>query len=426
MLHRRPIISAMALAIVSCFPLITQGALIQSASVSGGTDPLSPKISGETFNHPNEGNGFTVPLFGEEAPAFVDRNHEYNGATGSGLPAFLIGAEYIQTANDDKNSAGHLLSVTLSEEANVHLFVDNRINVPASMPWVAAQGFVDTGFDIGYDEGGDGVGPGAGINQTGSVFSATLAAGTHVFENGSNNNMYGVAATGSELFDVTVDIGPNGQRVQSDHNTPFGTVPNANQNGTDATGLAIVAGGRPIILSIDDTDANGNDVGGIDWRDRGDSTNGAQDLVQLGEDFVKNNAGIIRLTLDNLAEGDYDMTTFHVDPSFNQSEAIEVLIDVDGGGFVSLGVLGNSDFGFGGPNGLTTAGVLGTSAEFSFTANGTNPVSIIFDGTNAGDTEVPLSGFRLKFNGVTVPEPTTALLGMMGLAVLGARRRRQA
>ena len=91
----------------------------------------------------------------------------------------------------------------------------------------------------------------------------------------------------------------------------------------------------------------------------------------------------------------------------------------DGNGFVDMGVFGDSSANIGGVNNLTTASLLDTAAEFSFIADGINPVYLIFDGSGASDTEVPLNGLLLNFTPNAIPEPGTfalAALGLFGLA----------
>ncbi len=154
-------------------------------------------------------------------------------------------------------------------------------------------------------------------------------------------------------------------------------------------------------VSVTPVDTSGSSTGNIDWRDRGDSSNGAQALVQLGEDLGKNNSGIIRVTLSSLPAGSYNAVSFHMDPGFDQSDFIQVLVSTDGGAtFANTGVSGDGSLGIA-VNSLSTSNIMATQAEFSFEANGTDDVVIVFDGSagnNAGggaDSETPLSGLRV-------------------------------
>ncbi len=138
----------------------------------------------------------------EDEPCFVDRVHQYNV-----IPAYLIGADYVMTANDNKGQSIYELDITLSDNATLYLFIDNRMGGAAGglgvapiitgMPWVTNLGFTDTGDDIGIDEGADGT-----INQYSSIFSLAASAGTITLggpTQGHGGNMYGVAALGPKL-----------------------------------------------------------------------------------------------------------------------------------------------------------------------------------------------------------------------------------
>jgi hypothetical protein len=85
----------------------------------------------------------------EDALAYVDRNHEWNGLESDGMPAFLNGIEYIMPFNDDKFADSIELSVDVSRPAVLYVFMSDTIPVP---DWLGRD-FVDTGFDIGLDSG---------------------------------------------------------------------------------------------------------------------------------------------------------------------------------------------------------------------------------------------------------------------------------
>ncbi len=181
-------------------------------AVVGGIAPVTQAalITAVARRNPDADSGDTEPQIApnplnEDQPCYVDRTHQYNS-----IPAYLIGAEYVMTANDDKNNSAHELDVTLSEAVTVYLFLDNRLQGSgqgtggqgvnpdlSGMPWVAAMGFTDTGDDIGIDEAGDG-----DIDQWSSVFSKKFPAGTITLKGqpqGYGGNMYGVAAKGPQL-----------------------------------------------------------------------------------------------------------------------------------------------------------------------------------------------------------------------------------
>jgi len=139
----------------------------------------------------------------EDELTFVDRTHQYND-----IPAYLIGADYVLTANDNKNHSAYELDVTVGADCTLYVFVDNRMGGSAGgkdvdpiitgMAWLNDMGFEDTGDDIGIDESGDG-----DIDQYSSVFAKSVSAGTTITlrgdTQGHGGNMYGVAAMGPRL-----------------------------------------------------------------------------------------------------------------------------------------------------------------------------------------------------------------------------------
>ena len=123
----------------------------------------------------------------------------------------MIGAQYVMVANSDKRVASYSLRITITQNANLYLFLDNRLGVGiestkgqdldlmrAGMHWVTDLGFTDTGNDIGIDESSDG-----DIDQYSSIFKKTVFAGESFIlgaqNDGGSRNMYGVAALASKL-----------------------------------------------------------------------------------------------------------------------------------------------------------------------------------------------------------------------------------
>jgi hypothetical protein len=165
-----------------------------------------------------------VDVFQEDAPAYVDRNHQWNGATAAlPLASYLVGNEYIMSGNDNRDNTNYNLAITLSQEANVYVLVDDRVGDATNtdppnftldrtgdgqpdMAWLLQQGWqpVTNGLnragnpawpdEVGVDEGGDGVGPGVAINNWSSVYVKRIPAGTFSLLQPDNNgqNMYGV------------------------------------------------------------------------------------------------------------------------------------------------------------------------------------------------------------------------------------------
>ena len=145
----------------------------------------------------------------EDALAFVDRiAHEWNGIDPSGMPPYLVGADYVKTFNSDKFNSNINLSVTLSVPCNLYILFDDRLPIPT---WLQRD-YRDTGDDIGIDTGpfhspekgwqnmdSAGVGPGESVESTLSVWVRKISEpGTILLGSTetpqSLSNMYGIAA----------------------------------------------------------------------------------------------------------------------------------------------------------------------------------------------------------------------------------------
>jgi hypothetical protein len=141
--------------------------------------------------------------FGEDARAFVDRAYQWNGLDESGLPEFLMGADYILPFNDDK---GRNLQITLSlaRPATVYILFDDRGKPPN---WLT-NAFEHTGFEVGMDEDAGptgglrpdrklGIGPGTDIDFAFSVWRqdvitpSSIVLGSREGPRGSRS-MYGI------------------------------------------------------------------------------------------------------------------------------------------------------------------------------------------------------------------------------------------
>ncbi len=85
----------------------------------------------------------------EDALAFVDRPHQWNGIGSGGLPDFLRRIDYVRTFNDDKYLGQLEIVVKLARPAWLYILFDDRVPRPE---WLEA-GFEDTGIDVGLDEG---------------------------------------------------------------------------------------------------------------------------------------------------------------------------------------------------------------------------------------------------------------------------------
>jgi hypothetical protein len=85
----------------------------------------------------------------EDALAYGDNPHQWNGLSGKGLPKFLLGADYVMTFNDFRYEPEFEMTIELARPAMLYVFADDRIPAPE---WLASN-FEDTGVDIGLDEG---------------------------------------------------------------------------------------------------------------------------------------------------------------------------------------------------------------------------------------------------------------------------------
>ena len=200
------------------------GTLSRIVNICQTDDSNYPLITSVTDNnHRSDHWSFyeIVPEgFGEDAAAFVDRRHEWNGIGKAGIPSYLMGADYVKTFNDDKVSDGLSINVTLSSPATLYILLDMRVAPPA---WLLSS-FEDTGDKLGIDEvpfmvdsstknlsGRLGAGAGQSIDRYHSIWKLDLpTAGAVVLgANGrlvdgapegasSRANMYGVVAVPHE------------------------------------------------------------------------------------------------------------------------------------------------------------------------------------------------------------------------------------
>jgi hypothetical protein len=153
---------------------------------------------------------------GEDARAYVDRRHEWNGWAGRPMPAYLVGADYVRTFNNDKIADNLVIEVTVEHPATIYLLMDNRAPAPE---WLMRD-FEDTGEDLGMDEawhdplnfveGQDdfpGVGSGQSVDRRISIWKRQVSAGVVTLgPNGKTSdvdmahglkagrNMYGIVA----------------------------------------------------------------------------------------------------------------------------------------------------------------------------------------------------------------------------------------
>lgn len=139
----------------------------------------------------------------EDATAYVDRPHQWNGISAKGIPRSLRGADYIMPFNQDKWSNDLEITVEIARGSTLFIFMDDREKDPS---WLTEQ-FAKTKLRIGLDEGvwpdpyltGIDRGPGKSINQTFSVWRRDMERDESIrlgsLAGGRNDRaMYGIAA----------------------------------------------------------------------------------------------------------------------------------------------------------------------------------------------------------------------------------------
>jgi FecR protein len=153
----------------------------------------------------------------EDAKAFVDREHEWNGLYAGGMPHYLLGADYVKTFNDDKLNREVEIRVTLARPSILYVLLDKRSPVP---DWLRRR-FFNTGDEIGLDGGkysrfGErkniAAGAGTSIDDVFSVWRLDVPAADTVTlgaiqAGGETHNMYGIAAVPMETHRSRDDVG---------------------------------------------------------------------------------------------------------------------------------------------------------------------------------------------------------------------------
>lgn len=120
--------------------------------------------------------------FEEDCRAYVDREHDWNGVDKRGIPACLLGGDYVMTFNEDKTDTSFELTLNLAQSAHVYVLIDNRVPPP---DWLMHD-FVDTGLEVGLDEVhrhvnmDAAVGPGNSVDQIYSVWHREVSDASSV------------------------------------------------------------------------------------------------------------------------------------------------------------------------------------------------------------------------------------------------------
>jgi hypothetical protein len=141
---------------------------------------------------------------------------------------------------------------------------------------------------------------------------------------------------------------------------------------------------------------------------------------ELAEDFVIPSGLNLRVTLSGLAAGTYSMTTYHHIPSLSAQQSLTG-ITVDTGSGATTVAQNVPVY-----NGFSPTSI--GSANFEFSADGTNNVVMTVRGRSFSTVSGVLNGFELSSQDASaVPEPSSVVLmsvGALGLLLHQIRRRR--
>jgi hypothetical protein len=166
----------------------------------------------------------------EDMRSYVDRPlHEWNGVTSSGMPKYLIGADYVKTFNEDKTRGNMKIDVSVSQPANLYVIFDERLPVP---DWLK-KGFKKTGDRLALDLGpfknnnnylvADGaiigVGPGNDLDHFFTIWKRTVKQ-PGVVKLGPNLLSRRGLETGAAMYGIAaVAIESKGEKVASQQNS---------------------------------------------------------------------------------------------------------------------------------------------------------------------------------------------------------------
>ncbi|MCP3690628.1 MAG: hypothetical protein GY917_00425, partial [Planctomycetaceae bacterium] len=144
-----------------------------------------------------------------------------------------------------------------------------------------------------------------------TVYTLSVTANDTAGERETDNQELSVAVIPAGTNFALLDIGATGGRPEPGAlgAVQVGAAANG-QNGLNLPPTLLTSEtGVPFTIAIDNVSPEGIAVGGLDWRDRGDGPGTPETL--LIEDLVKNNAGMVRVSLAGLPAGDYDVVSYH-------------------------------------------------------------------------------------------------------------------
>ena len=135
-LTRRSFTFGTALVLASLMFASSAAASITAAARTGASDNCVPSAAGLALT--------------DGAQAYCDRldpQYSWTGFPGD-LTDVLSRTEYLIVANEDRDVADYGLEVTVDFEGTLLLFIDQRVDVDANMPWVASDGYSDSGLTV--------------------------------------------------------------------------------------------------------------------------------------------------------------------------------------------------------------------------------------------------------------------------------------
>jgi hypothetical protein len=179
-----------------------QAAVITDATRIGNTPGEPEIVAGPSPGGLQEGSHAFM-----DRPLNPDDTRNYHW---EGIPAELVGADYVKTYNEDKqgsypNPELVSYSVTLGSAARLYIFIDHRYVEEQGDPpftWLtdgsSGAVFVDTGLDIMLNEVG-----GREVLQPFDVYAAEVPAGTYTlgstYRGNPSRNFYSIAAVGPKI-----------------------------------------------------------------------------------------------------------------------------------------------------------------------------------------------------------------------------------
>jgi len=139
-------------------------------------------ISGFTVNNSSLTYTLQADAMANGVTAYSDRTYTWQT-----VPAYLAGADYVQTPNNDRGNNGVSIDVTLSQASDVYAWFDDRVSTPSWPIW------------DGWSAIGDQITLGGASGETFSIWGKALAAGDYAGLLGPaeapGRAMYGFGAT---------------------------------------------------------------------------------------------------------------------------------------------------------------------------------------------------------------------------------------